>query len=42
MLATFGIDGMRRVEGVADGPDGHALYVVDEESHVDLRFLLVE
>jgi len=30
-----------RVEGVADGPDGHALYVVDEEARVDLRFLLV-
>ncbi len=39
---VHGFDGMRRVEGVADGPDGHALYVVDEESHVDLRFLLVE
>jgi hypothetical protein len=39
---VHGFDGLRRVEGVADGPDGHALYVVDEESHVDLRFLLVE
>jgi hypothetical protein len=36
------LHGLSRVEGVADGPDGHALYVVDEESHVDLRFLLVE
>ncbi len=35
-------DDLRRVEGVADGPGGHALYVVDEESRVDLRFLLVE
>jgi hypothetical protein len=31
-----------RVEGVADGPGGHALYVVDEEARVDLRFLLVD
>ncbi len=39
---VHGFDELHRVEGVADGPDGHALYVVDEESHVDLRFLLVE
>jgi hypothetical protein len=31
-----------RVEGVADGPDGHMLYVVDAEGRVDLRFLLIE
>lgn len=31
-----------RVEGVADGPDRHSLYVVDAEARVDLRFLLVE
>ena len=33
---------LRSVEGVADGPHGHAMYVVDEESHVDMRFLLVD
>jgi hypothetical protein len=31
-----------RVEGVADGPGGHALYVVDEEARVDLRLLLLD
>lgn len=31
-----------RIEGIADGPGGHTLYVVDEESRVDLRFLLAE
>ena len=33
---------LRSVEGVADGPDGHAVYVVDEESRVDMRFLAVD
>jgi len=31
---------LKRVEGVCDGPGGHVLYVVDEESRVDLRFLV--
>jgi hypothetical protein len=30
---------LRSVEGVADGPEGHAVYIVDQDSHVDLRFL---
>ncbi len=33
---------LRRVEGVADGIGNHHLYVVDEESGVQMRFLLVE
>ena len=33
---------LRKVEGVADGIDGHHLYVVDEESGVQMRFLLLE
>lgn len=33
---------LRSVEGVADGPDGHAVYVVDQDSHVDLRFLALD
>ena len=33
---------LRSVEGVADGPEGHAVYVVDVDSRVDMRFLAVE
>jgi hypothetical protein len=33
---------VRRVEGVALAPDGHAHYVIDEEGHVGLRTLLLE
>jgi hypothetical protein len=33
---------IRRVEGVALGPDRHAHYVIDEEGHVGLRTLLLE
>ena len=33
---------LRSVEGVADGFGGHHLYVIDEESRVSMRFLLVE
>lgn len=33
---------LRSVEGVAEGIGGHHLYVVDEESKVQMRFLLVE
>lgn len=33
---------LRSVEGVADGPDGHAVYVVDDDGRVDMRFLLVD
>ena len=33
---------LRSVEGVADGPDGHAVYVVDVDSRVDMRFLAVD
>ena len=32
---------IKRVEGVAIGPDGHAHYVIDEEGHVALRTLLL-
>jgi hypothetical protein len=28
------------VEGIAPGPDGHTLYVVDEEGKVGIRFLM--
>jgi hypothetical protein len=35
-------DDLRSVEGVADGPDGHAVYVVDVDSRVDMRFLAVD
>jgi hypothetical protein len=33
---------IRRVEGIALAPDGHAHYVIDEEGHVALRTLLLE
>jgi hypothetical protein len=33
---------LRRIEGVALAPDGHAHYVIDEEGHVGLRTLLLE
>jgi hypothetical protein len=33
---------VRRVEGVALGPDHHAHYVIDEEGHVGLRTLLLD
>jgi hypothetical protein len=32
----------QRVEGIAPGPDGHTLYVVDEEGKVGMRFLVVD
>ena len=32
----------QRVEGIAPGPDGHTLYVVDEDGKVDMRFLVVD
>jgi hypothetical protein len=35
-------DGLKRVEGIALAPDGHAHYVIDEEGHVALRTLLLE
>ena len=31
---------IKRVEGIALAPDGHAHYVIDEEGHVALRTLL--
>jgi hypothetical protein len=33
-------DDEQRVEGIAPGPDGHTLYVVDEEGKVGMRFLM--
>jgi hypothetical protein len=33
--------GLKRVEGIALSPDGHAHYVIDEEGHVALRTLLL-
>jgi hypothetical protein len=36
------VQDLRTVEGVADGPDGHAMFVIDVESRVDMRFLLVD
>lgn len=33
---------LRSVEGVADGPAGHAVYVVDVDARVDMRFLAVD
>ena len=33
---------LKRVEGVALAPDGHAHYVIDEEGHVALRTLLLD
>jgi hypothetical protein len=33
---------IKRVEGIAVAPDGHAHYVIDEEGHVALRTLLLE
>ena len=33
---------IKRVEGIALAPDGHAHYVIDEEGHVALRTLLLE
>jgi hypothetical protein len=33
---------LRRVEGIAAGPDGHAHYVVDRDGHVELRTLLLD
>jgi 2,3-bisphosphoglycerate-independent phosphoglycerate mutase len=33
---------IKRVEGIAMAPDGHAHYVIDEEGHVALRTLLLE
>jgi hypothetical protein len=38
-LHEFGA--VKRVEGVALAPDGHAHYVIDEEGHVGLRTLLL-
>jgi hypothetical protein len=35
-------DDEQRVEGIAPGPDGHTLYVVDEEGKVGMRFLVVD
>jgi hypothetical protein len=35
-------DDEQRVEGIAPGPDGHTLYVVDEEGRVGMRFLVVD
>jgi hypothetical protein len=32
---------LRSVEGVADGPGNHALYVVDEDERVEMQFLFV-
>ncbi|HEV2062484.1 MAG TPA: hypothetical protein VGR12_06490 [Solirubrobacteraceae bacterium] len=32
-------DGLRRIEGIAIGPHGHAHYVIDREGRVDLRTL---
>ena len=32
-------DDEQRVEGIAPGPDGHMLYVVDEEGKVGMRFV---
>jgi hypothetical protein len=40
LVHDFG--GLDSVEGVADGVDGGAFYVVDEESRVDIRFLLAD
>ena len=39
-LHAFGA--IKRVEGIALAPDGHAHYVIDEEGHVALRTLLLE
>ena len=33
---------VKRVEGIALGPDGHTHYVIDEEGHVALRTLLLD
>jgi hypothetical protein len=33
---------IKRVEGIALAPDGHAHYVIDEEGHVALRTLLLD
>ncbi len=33
---------LRSVEGVATGPSGHVHYVVDQDSRVEMRFLLAE
>ncbi len=33
---------LRRVEGIAAGPDGHAHYVVDHDGHVALHTLLLD
>jgi hypothetical protein len=38
LVHDFG--GLRSVEGVAEAPEGHVLYVVDEDAHVEMRFLL--
>ena len=35
-------DDEQRVEGIAPGPDGHTLYVVDEDGKVGMRFLVVD
>jgi len=35
-------EAVKRVEGVALGPGGHAHYVIDEEGHVALRTLLLD
>ena len=35
-------DDEQRVEGIAPGPDGHTLYVVDEEGKVGMRFLVID
>ena len=35
-------DDEQRVEGIAPGPDGHSLYVVDEEGKVGMRFVVAD
>jgi hypothetical protein len=35
-------DDLQRVEGLAHGPDGHFVYVVDEDHRIHMRFLAVE
>lgn len=33
---------LQKIEGIAQGPDGHYLYVVDEDHRVHVRFLYVD
>ena len=35
-------DDLQRVEGLAHGPDGHFVYVVDEDHRIHMRFLAVD